>query len=56
MSKLSLEELLWEDERLRNRDKQVNDNLNKTLTEANQLIAAIKADPKKYLNIRVSLF
>lgn len=30
--------------------------MNGTLAEVQKLIAAISADPKKYLNIRVSLF
>ena len=37
-------------------DKQVYDNLNKTIAEMNKLVADIRADPKKYLNVRVSLF
>jgi phospholipid/cholesterol/gamma-HCH transport system substrate-binding protein len=37
-------------------DKAMYDKFNGTLDEARSLIAAIKADPKKYLNIRVSLF
>lgn len=37
-------------------DRQVYDNLNKTLAQVNDLVAAIKANPKKYLNVRVSLF
>jgi phospholipid/cholesterol/gamma-HCH transport system substrate-binding protein len=37
-------------------DKAMYEKFNGTLDEARSLIAAIKADPKKYLNIRVSLF
>ena len=44
-------------------DKQLYENMNMTVvelrttvTEVRQLVAAIRADPKKYLNIRVSLF
>ncbi|HEV8393399.1 MAG TPA: MlaD family protein [Vicinamibacterales bacterium] len=37
-------------------DKAMYEKFNGTLDEARALIAAIKADPKKYLNIRVSLF
>jgi phospholipid/cholesterol/gamma-HCH transport system substrate-binding protein len=38
------------------RDKQMYDNLNKTIASVNELVAAIKGDPKKYLNVHVSLF
>jgi phospholipid/cholesterol/gamma-HCH transport system substrate-binding protein len=37
-------------------DRAMYEKFNGTLDEARALIAAIKADPKKYLNIRVSLF
>jgi len=37
-------------------DKAMYEKFNGTLDEARSLIAAIKADPKKYLNIKVSLF
>ena len=37
-------------------DKAMYEKFNGTLDEARALIAAIKADPKKYLNMRVSLF
>jgi phospholipid/cholesterol/gamma-HCH transport system substrate-binding protein len=37
-------------------DKQMYENLNKTITSVNELVAAIKANPKKYLNVKVSLF
>jgi len=38
------------------RDKQLYENINGAAKEARALIEAIKADPKKYLNIRVSIF
>lgn len=38
------------------RDRQMYDNLNKTIASVNDLVTAIKANPKKYLNIRVSVF
>jgi phospholipid/cholesterol/gamma-HCH transport system substrate-binding protein len=37
-------------------DKQLYENMNGTMAEMRKLIAAISADPKKYLNIKVSLF
>ena len=37
-------------------DKQMYEKFNGTLDEARGLVAAIKADPKKYLNVRVSIF
>ena len=37
-------------------DRAMYEKFNGTLDEARSLMAAIKADPKKYLNIRVSLF
>jgi phospholipid/cholesterol/gamma-HCH transport system substrate-binding protein len=37
-------------------DKQLYENMNKTVTEMNALIAEIKKDPKKYLNVKVSIF
>lgn len=37
-------------------DRQLYENMNGTMAEIRQLIAAIQADPKRYLNIRVSLF
>jgi phospholipid/cholesterol/gamma-HCH transport system substrate-binding protein len=37
-------------------DKQLYEKLNKTVDEVAGLVAAMKADPKKYLNIKVSLF
>lgn len=38
------------------RDRQLYDNMNKTIVEIQTLIANITKDPKKYLNVRVSLF
>ena len=38
------------------KDKQLYENLNKTLGEMQGLLAAIKQDPKKYLNLRMSIF
>ncbi len=37
-------------------DKQLYENMNRAMAELRQLIAAISADPKKYLNVRVSIF
>lgn len=37
-------------------DKQLYERLNTTMTEAQGLISDIRKDPKKYLNVRVSLF
>jgi phospholipid/cholesterol/gamma-HCH transport system substrate-binding protein len=37
-------------------DKQLYDNLNKVVVEMHNLVNDIRADPKKYLNVRVSLF
>ena len=37
-------------------DKQLYENMTKTTAEMQNLIKAITADPKKYLNVRVSLF
>jgi phospholipid/cholesterol/gamma-HCH transport system substrate-binding protein len=37
-------------------DKQLYDNLNKTVGEMQQLLADIRKDPKKYLNLRMSIF
>ena len=37
-------------------DKQLYENMNATMAELRGLIAAISADPKKYLNVRVSIF
>jgi phospholipid/cholesterol/gamma-HCH transport system substrate-binding protein len=38
------------------KDKQLYEKLNKTVDEVGGLVAAIKADPRKYLNVRVSIF
>jgi len=38
------------------RDKQLYDNLNKVVVELHNLVNDIRADPKKYLNVKVSLF
>jgi phospholipid/cholesterol/gamma-HCH transport system substrate-binding protein len=37
-------------------DKQLYEKLNKTVDEVGSLVAAIKADPRRYLNVRVSIF
>ena len=37
-------------------DKQLYDNMNGTANELQALIADIRKDPKKYLNVRVSIF
>ena len=37
-------------------DRQLYENMTKAVSELQQLIAAIRADPKKYLNVKVSLF
>lgn len=38
------------------RDRQLYDNLNKVVVELHNLVQDIRADPKKYLNVKVSLF
>ena len=38
------------------KDKQLYENMNKTVTEMQALIADIRKDPKKYLNVKVSVF
>jgi len=38
------------------KDKQLYENMNKTVTEVQALIADIRRDPKKYLNVKVSIF
>src|SRR5687767_14419675 len=38
------------------RDKQLYDNMNNAVAELRQLVSDIRADPRKYLNVRVSLF
>lgn len=37
-------------------DKQLYENMNQTITEMRALLEAIKKDPKKYLNVKVSIF
>ena len=37
-------------------DKQLYENMNNTVTELRDLLKEIKADPKKYLNVKVSIF
>ena len=37
-------------------DRQLYENMNRTMVEIQKLISAIAADPKRYLNVRVSLF
>ena len=38
------------------KDKQLYENMNKAVGDLRELIAAIKTDPKKYLNVKVSIF
>lgn len=38
------------------KDKQLYENMNRTVAELSGLVAEIRKDPKKYLNIRVSIF
>ena len=38
------------------KDRQLYDNMNKVLTDASALLAQITKDPKKYLNVKVSIF
>ena len=37
-------------------DKQLYENMNQTITEMRALVAEIRKDPKKYLNVKVSVF
>jgi phospholipid/cholesterol/gamma-HCH transport system substrate-binding protein len=37
-------------------DKQLYENMNNTISEVHNLVKDIRADPKKYLNVRVSIF
>lgn len=37
-------------------DKQLYENMNQTVSEVQALIAEIKKDPKKYLNVKVSIW
>jgi len=38
------------------KDKRMYENINAAVTDVRDLVAAIKKDPKKYLNVRVSIF
>ena len=38
------------------KDKQLYENMNGTVVELRSLLAAIQKDPKKYLNVKVSIF
>ena len=38
------------------KDRQLYENMNKTVTEMQALLADIRKDPKKYLNVKVSIF
>jgi len=38
------------------KDKELYDSLNQTVGEMRSLISDIRKDPKKYLNVRVSIF
>lgn len=38
------------------KDKQLYENMNQAISEVRALVAAIKKDPKKYLNVKVSIF
>jgi phospholipid/cholesterol/gamma-HCH transport system substrate-binding protein len=38
------------------RDKELYENMNGTMVELRNLVAAIRKDPKRFLNVRVSLF
>ena len=38
------------------KDKRLYENINSAVTDVRDLVAAIKKDPKKYLNVRVSIF
>jgi phospholipid/cholesterol/gamma-HCH transport system substrate-binding protein len=37
-------------------DKQLYDNMNKTVTELRDLLSDIRKDPKKFLTARISIF
>jgi hypothetical protein len=37
-------------------DKALYEKMNKTMDEVGSLVAAIRADPRRYLNVRVSIF
>jgi len=38
------------------KDKQLYENMNKTILELQSFLAEVKKDPKKYLNVKVSIF
>ena len=38
------------------RNKQLYENMNGTMAELRDLVAAIRKDPQRFLNVRVSLF
>jgi len=38
------------------KDKQLYENINGTVSDLRNLIAAIQKDPRKYLNVRISVF
>ncbi len=38
------------------KDRQLYENMNKTVSEMQGLLADIRRDPKKYLNVKVSIF
>ncbi len=37
-------------------DKQLYENMNGTMAEVRSLVSEIRKDPRKYLNVRVSIF
>jgi phospholipid/cholesterol/gamma-HCH transport system substrate-binding protein len=37
-------------------DKQLYENINQTVLELRDFLAEVKKDPKKYLNVKVSIF
>ena len=37
-------------------DRQLYDNINKTVTELHDLVADIRKDPKKFLSAKISIF
>jgi phospholipid/cholesterol/gamma-HCH transport system substrate-binding protein len=38
------------------KDKQLYENINSTVIELRNFLAEVKKDPRKYLNVRVSIF
>ena len=38
------------------KDKQLYENMNRTILELQSFLAEVKKDPKKYLNVKVSIF